>query len=297
MTAIGESGNVYSTTSTGNGSQGIATPRTAIVKYNSSGTIQWQRSLTSGYGADGSHGMAVSQSTGNIYKAWSGASSAGASWPYVTKINSSGTAQWTMRWPIGSAVYHSNSNIAIDASENVYHAIGDGTLMYLTKFDTSGTVQWRRQYSLSGVGFLAPVLTVDASGNSYLINKSSSAIYVVKYNSSGTIQWQRSMTRSGGNLTIESPEQFSFYADAGTVMFSGRDGHSYFFRMPADGSKTGSHVLNGETFTWAAVSGTDSANTTTWTSQTISTGTPSGTDAGGSHSFASATYTIGTKVI
>lgn len=267
--------------------------RNVVVKYNSSGTIQWQRFARYGWTVEGSHGMAVNPSTGEVYKAWSGGSDSSNTWAFITKWDSAGTHQWTKSIPTGNVINQGNNNLGIDSDGNIYIA-GSAGYPTIIKLNSSGVQQWARTLTTTGTTGSKPSLAVDAAGNSYLYCSVANQPVIAKYNSSGTIQWQRGITTSF--MGVVAGSQIS--ADSSSIAFVGTTPRAYFFRMPADGSKTGTHVLNGESFTWAATTYTDSAYAISFANEVNDTrGTASGTDAAGSHSFTSNTYTLGTKVL
>jgi len=267
--------------------------RNVVVKYNSSGTIQWQRFARYGWSVEGSHGMAVNASTGEVYKAWSGGSDASNTWPFITKWDSAGNHVWTKSIPTGNVINQGNNNLAIDGNGDIY-ITGSAGYPTTIKLNSSGVQQWARTITTPPTTGSRPSIAVDPAGNSYIYFAVSNQIVVVKYNASGAIQWQRGMTTSFMGINAQA----QIAADANSVSFVGSSPRAYFFRMPADGTKTGTHVLNGESFTWAATSYTDSAYTISFADQIYDTrGAATGTDAGGSHSFTSNSYTLGTKVL
>lgn len=174
-----------------------------LAKYDSSGSLQWQRSL-GGVPEDHWFGAAV-DSSGNVYV--SGRKFDGTTFDtLLAKYNSSGTLQW-QRYMDGGAQEQSRS-VAVDSSGNVYmfgytSSQGSGSVdMLLAKYDSSGTIQWQRVLGGSGadVGF---GIAVDSSGNSYIVGYSQNTgtatndILLAKYNTSGTLQWQQSLNSSG----------------------------------------------------------------------------------------------------
>lgn len=291
----GASNEIYFSTTDNGNNNNSSLKRTVVAKYNSSGTIQWQRYIDGGQTYQASIGADASTSTGNIVKAYAPSSSTGGSgWPSITKLNSSGTLQWTSAWPVGYIAYQRGDNLKMDASENVYWLGGDlSANLYIYKLNSSGVEQWKRNYNLTGVN--PGAITVDGSGNVYVLGYTSSALYVIKYNSSGTIQWQRSMSISGQSLTTRDA---SIHAIGGTISFAGYTTRAYYFRMPDDGTLTGAYNFNGETITWAAVSGTDiTATTQSFASATHTVAASSATEAANSGSLTSGSLTITNRTI
>jgi uncharacterized delta-60 repeat protein len=197
--AADSSGNVYIT--------GYETTQTAgysdifIVKYNTSGVIQWQRRL-GGANDDRGSGIAVDGS-GNVYiTGYEASQTAGNTDIFIAKYNTSGVIQWQRRLGTSDEL---GSGIAVDGSGNVYITGYEATQttgnydVFVAKYNTSGVVQWQRR--LGGTDFDYGLgIAVDGSGNVYITGYEASSqvtgnnsIFIAKYNTSGVIQWQRSL--------------------------------------------------------------------------------------------------------
>ena len=205
-----------------------------VAKYNTSGTLLWVRSGGGG-GGDSSSDITVDVS-GNVYVTghFEGLasfsnnfliSSKGYDDIFVTKYNSSGTAQWVRS--AGGVSSDQGNDIATDALGNIY-VIGDyedtanfaGTTItsegktdiFIAKYNSGGALQWVR--SAGGISFDGGNgIATDVSGNIYVTGWYSDQasyggrlirsvddgvdIYVAKYNSSGTLLWVR--TAGGGS--------------------------------------------------------------------------------------------------
>lgn len=115
-----------------------------VVKYNSSGTIQWQRRL-GGANNDRGFGIAIDSSS-NVY-ACGFSTDSGSLDIQLAKYNSSGTIQWQRK--LGSASSSSlGLALATDSSDNLYvcgynNASGNNGVQ-LAKYNSSGTIQWQR---------------------------------------------------------------------------------------------------------------------------------------------------------
>ena len=186
----------------------------------------------------------------------------------INKFNSSGTIQWTrMIENSGTAVgVGVRGSACVDASGNTYVSLVNGNpyagtsggVAGVMKYDTNGTLVWQKY--LSGYGYLGePKVAVDSSSNTYIIfNRGaiSEAIVIFKLDSSGNLVWQRLLTSSPSNKIIvrEVMEDGN-----GAIVISGTNdstGYSAFFKLPSDGSKTGTYTVDGFTYTYAAASGT-----------------------------------------
>lgn len=158
-----------------------------VVKYNTSGTIQWQRTWEVP-GRNYSGGIAT-DSSGNVYARFNAneyfSSSSFNIRAVIVKLNSSGTQQWF------KAVYGDdsvrNSRIAVDASGNVYEAVLYVGGLYLLKYNSSGTLQWQRSISNVNTTYSFGV-TVDSSYVYWIgkVNGADNSSLVLKVPQDGT---------------------------------------------------------------------------------------------------------------
>jgi len=177
-----------------------------IAKYNTSGTIQWQKQLA-GVGTKNEYGTSIAvDSASNVYvSAYSNAG--GATYDILTfKLDSFGNMSWQRSLGgTGGTGTDFGIGIALDSASNVYvTGFSDNNSTYdlvLAKYNTTGTLQWQRTLGNNTGGSDAGYgVVVDSANNIYvtgLIN--GIGILVAKYNSSGAIEWQRSLT---GSATI-----------------------------------------------------------------------------------------------
>jgi hypothetical protein len=119
-------------------------------KYNSSGTLQWQRALTESGRYSDFFGGGV-DSAGNVYSV--GRYDQTGSFKFaalLVKYNSSGTLQW-QRALSTSGTNDEWNTLAFDSLDNVYcignaagGAAGGSIEILLAKYNSSGTLQWQR---------------------------------------------------------------------------------------------------------------------------------------------------------
>ena len=235
-----------------------------IAKYNSSGTIQWQRRL-GGSANDVAYGVAT-DSSDNVYVCGSTRSNSSNTDMIIAKYNSSGTIQW-QRLLYSSSGSDIARRITTDSSGNVYisghtNSIGQGNAdLLIAKYNTSGTLQWQRIIGGTGAEY-GYGIAVDSSGGVYFGGSggSSADIFLAKYNSSGVIQWQRYLTYDWDSLydlTID---------DSGSLYFTGG---VVTAKLPTDGSLTGTYG----SYTYAASSLTEVPSTLTSSSSSFTAGT------------------------
>jgi uncharacterized delta-60 repeat protein len=207
-------GNVYATGFTQ--SSGAGSHDVLVVKYNTNGVFQWQRTL-GGTGSDYGYGLAVESSTGDVYLCGPAQSQSAGSFDFLTvKYNTSGTLVWQRR--LGGTGVDFPSAIAVDSSGNCFSvgytgsqgAGGDDVL--IAKYNTSGTLQWQR--TLGGVSSdLGRGVATDGSGSIYIIGSTSSAgagssdLLLAKYDTNGTLLWQRALgsaaAETGNGIAID----------------------------------------------------------------------------------------------
>jgi hypothetical protein len=240
--AVDSSGNIIV------GSEGAFSPnfykQAIVVKYNSSGTVQWQRSME--FGDAGTNAVAVDGS-GNVYitgiyfriNTPTG---------FIAKLNSSGVFQWSRATPSG---YGRFSDIAVTSSGVVYTigythptGISNPTQLELNKFDTNGNNIWSRAITRGGSSFYVSGsgIALDSSENVYVCGTANSNILIAQYDSSGNIQFQRSITYSGGasnggGMAVDGTYMYI----TGYAAVSGRGNDAVVAKLPKDGSATGTY--------------------------------------------------------
>ena len=196
-----------------------------VAKYNSSGTLQWQKFYGRNYYEWGSGGGSwyyysddrfehcASLTDGRFAAAGgtynNGGSGVGSinSNVMLTVWNSNGTVSWTKWISVAGSQNNNSSNvgsttsrgIAVDGNNNVYTLVtgsGGSSGEHLIKFNSSGTVQWKKTWS-SNIGFVGSI-AVTKSGDIFIGARSGSyGSYVpgiMKLNSSGTVQWTKTYT-------------------------------------------------------------------------------------------------------
>lgn len=234
-----------------------------VAKYNTSGILQWQRKL--GTTSIFANSITV-DSSGSAYIC--GISMpAGVPSTFIAKYNTSGTLQW-QRTLSNSAGY----GVTADTNNNIYICAdtNSGNNIQIAKYNTSGILQWQR--ALTGdSNDAARSITADIFGNIYICGTSTvsgiSSIYVAKYTTSGVLQWQRRLLSTSGAIEsgyfISTDNKGNFYVSGTANNIGSGNVDAITCKLPGDGSKTGTYLLNGVSLNYINHSLTDSATTLT----------------------------------
>jgi hypothetical protein len=261
-----------------------------IVKFNSSGTVQWQRQLKGSDPTSDTESQSVAlDSSDNAYVV--GAIEGGEA--LIAKYNSSGTLQWQKELE-GASLFES---VTVDSSDNIYVVGRDE----LAKFDDTGSLIWQRALSTTDNVFS---VATDSLGNVYMgggtetDSAGSSDFLVAKYDSSGNIVWQRILGAAGfeaiHGITINSNDDLVI--SGRTFSFTG--GRNFLTAvLPNDGSLTGTYTLGGESVVYAESTLTPSTTTHSLVTSSLTASTPSLGDAATSLTNSAATLPFETLSI
>lgn len=203
-----------------------------LLKYNSSGALQWQRKITNGTAANITPSAPALDSSGNIYFAATNAATKLTG--LVVKYSSGGTQQWQREFSHASNGCY-GQGICIDASDNIF-VVGRTTAneALIRKYSTAGTVSTEKTVTLSASTTMQIVdITLDATGNIYvggLANSSGLKYFVAKLNSSYAQQWANYFTGAGapathyrlaingGNLAAVGDRSLMLFDSSGSVV-------------------------------------------------------------------------------
>jgi hypothetical protein len=269
------------------GSQGQGSNDCLLVKFNSSGTVQWQKIL--GDGGSQTFTKLVIDSSGNIIVSGDQTSTQTL---ILAKYNSSGTLQWYKTFDgLTDADYNVMSGIDVDSSGNIYCSLnsrlGTGSpkpyRQVLIKCNSSGTVQWARLMQGSetiysggvAIDYLGDIVLTSTAVVSGIAN-----VLITKYNSSGTLLYQKTIGNgnSFGSSGTAADSLGNIFC-CGTIDggYAGGGG-GVIMRLPSDGSGTmpSPFVYQNSTFTSSAISiSVNSSYTYTAASASLTNLTPS----------------------
>ena len=243
--AIDSSGNIYICGRTYSGSE----YRALVIKLNSSGVIQWQRTLH--IAGDSSTLFDVTLDSSNNVIAVGSTQSELDGNPVgvlIAKWNSSGTLQWRRYLSGGGSDY--GRGVAVDSNDNIYVGgnVGGATAgagnedAFLAKYNSSGAIQWQRVLG-GAVSEYFYSIAVDSNDDIICRGQTSSVVsgktllLIAKYNSSGALQFQKTLQSSSGAtihnlytygtaLAVDSSDNFYVAASlsGGTYIGTSNDG-------------------------------------------------------------------------
>lgn len=184
-----------------------------LLKYNSAGTLQWDRTYNGGGNVgvgDLINDMTVDAS-GNIYMTGMAKGMTGSNGPDMVtlKYNSAGTLQWAQKYNNANNNSDAGNCLAVDASGNVYAGgfsnpnNNSNSDLALVKYNSSGVQQWVRTVNGTGNGNdIIKDLELDAAGNIFITGQSAgpgtgSNYITMRYNPSGTQVWQQTYLGPG----------------------------------------------------------------------------------------------------
>ncbi len=219
--AVDPSGNSYMTGYTrsfgrGNDCSGHACNDLILLKFDSSGSLVWQRTWGSNSSEQG-YGVAV-DSSGNIF-AVGNAYGKGA----VLKFDGSGSISWqrTLNATTGAVATDSAGNAYVAGTSDYISDKGNDAL--LVKFNSAGTLQWAKTWGGTS-DERARSVALDSQGNIYLTGSTGSFgapsynVFILKFDSSGGLLWQRTWGGGGGD------EGYGITADSlGNIDVTGAD--------------------------------------------------------------------------
>ncbi|TFF89685.1 MAG: hypothetical protein EU548_06855, partial [Promethearchaeota archaeon] len=212
--AIDDSDNIYLT--------GLVTPQDqfpdsimCIIKYNSSGIEQWNR--TWGYSNSQIGKLVAVDSLNNVYVAGRIAGELARTDIFLIRYDMDGRLEWNVTWgdPIQNS-WEDIFDIKIDSADNViisgicdtYYGSGYGAL-FLLKFNESGNLKWEVFTSYGGNSLAS--IKIDSYDNIYIIGnfpKNGHDIYLAKISEEGfeiaSISWGGDLYDGCSSLILDS---------------------------------------------------------------------------------------------
>ena len=303
--AVDASGNVYvagySTSSGGSGNADAL-----IAKYNSAGTLQWQRSI-GGSGNEYASQMALSPDGSLLVLSGNTSTSTAGSVDALITVISTATPSVAWQRSIGTSGYDYGYGVALDSSNSIYWLTSINGTLSLLKISSGAGIQWQKSLPSSyGSGWLS--IGLDGTLRAFAPIYAGADIY--QFAADGTLLLARSVsldTSNGANsfslngLAVSSTAMvFSIYSSMDFSPYGYMDLCGAIVKVPADGSRTGTWSVPGASTQGVTYSAsTPSIGTTFWslTTRNFSLLSRSLTNATPTYSFAVGSYTNTTNGI
>lgn len=169
------------------------------VKYNSAGTIQWQRKVSPGV-TSGAWGCDI-DSSGNLYVVGEGTVTGGT--VVLIKYDTNGNILWKRK--LGNAGADNGYGVHVAGDGSVYicgatDTASFSTDMFVAKYTSAGSFQWFKTYQAGSTSDAAYSLTSDSTGVYFIgrnfITGERGNSYIAKIDTSGNLVWQRMLVTS-----------------------------------------------------------------------------------------------------
>lgn len=207
--AIDNAGDVY-VTGYSNSPSSLSGDNILIVKYNSAGTLQWQRLIG---GNNNDEGYSIDFDSNNDLYLGGYTNSFGGSVENFLLMKLSridGSTIWA-RTLSGSSSEYAYS-VAVDSANGIYITgyssstgnPGTGNNIVIAKYTTSGDLSWQKVLGSTG-NDIGRSVAVDSGNNAYVLGYTDGAVsgvtsfILAKYNSASTLQWQRTLSGAPGS--------------------------------------------------------------------------------------------------
>ncbi len=232
-----------------------------IVKLNSSGSIQWTRTVG---GSGNDYALSIIQTTDGGYAVAGHTNSFGTDYAdfYIVKLDAGGSLQWNRTidradYDYGISVVQTTDGgfamTGVSATGGVFS--GD---IYVVKLDASGTYLWSKTYggSADEVGF-SIIQTTDGglvvAGYTDSFGLGGNNFYIIKLDTSGTLQWSRTVGGSGPNGSASSIIQTTdggFVLAGETMAFGAGSNDMHIVKLDANGTLQWTRTVGGSSQDW-----------------------------------------------
>jgi len=176
--AVDSAGNVYSNTYFGDSSGQYGW---GLRKYNSSGTLQWERRLYQpNQFTIGQYGCAVDSSDNVYFTGYYTVNQAENLYQTgIAKYNSAGTIQWQRALQVGT--YSLGYEISIDSNNDIYHVFNGGASgssvpldLFIAKLPSDGSRTGT--YTVGGMSVVYSTISMTDAATSYTQNNTSGSL-------------------------------------------------------------------------------------------------------------------------
>jgi len=228
-----------------------------ILKLNSKGEVQWQKT----FGGEGSDWVnSIQQTTDGGYIVAGGTSSFGTGETdvYILKLNSKGEVQWQKTFGgesfdgVNSIQQTTDGGYIVAGGTNSF---GTGeTDVYILKLNSKGEVQWQKTFGGEGSDWVNSIQQTTEGG--YIVagwtesfETGGHDVYILKLNSEGQLEWQKTFGGEGSDDEAKSIQQTmdGGYIVAGSTYSFGSGGYDvYILKLNSKGEVEWQKTFGGE---------------------------------------------------
>lgn len=249
-----------------------------VMKFNSSGTLQWQRQTSGDAGTY--HNAVCASPSGDVFVGGNCRDTGGYTNAILMQFNTSGAAQWLTTQGFPKSNHPSGGYTSMQYSDEgsgyVYICgyekanTSDADALTFKKIQANSVPVFTRKLSIAPAQLYAGRIALDSNNNAYIsCHERTYPLYpvsfrtgYVKYSSDGVFDFARQLTGYTGNaygrgVHLNSKDTLHFATGADTT--DGTDVNGLTLKVPSDGSLTGSI---GSGVTYSALSASDSASST-----------------------------------
>lgn len=175
----------------------------SLVKYDSSGTLLWQKLWDTGQN-EGAYDM-VLDNMGNIYVSGQ-IEYPNSSCAILVKFDSAGSLLWNRTFNSGWRA----AKITIDSSNNLYLGIQAENALHLVKYTSSGDLIWYKTWNHGALYTQIYDLELDSEGNIYVTLSIGYQFFglnrFLKFDPSGNLLWVRDSAPYYADLFIDASD-------------------------------------------------------------------------------------------
>jgi len=216
-----------------------------ILKLDSKGEVQWQRTFG---GGDSDVANSVQQTTdgGYIVAGWTKSFGSGGEDAYILKLDSNGDAEWQKTF---DGKYDDEANSIQQTADGGYivagwtYSLGSGRLdVNILKLNAKGEVEWQKTFDCEDEDVAKSIQqTADGgyivAGWTYSLGSGERDLYILKLDAKGQLEWQKTFGGAKGNDVANSIQQTT---DGGYIVagwtFSPDSGNDvYILKLDAKG--------------------------------------------------------------
>ncbi len=170
-----------------------------ILKLNSGGDIEWQKTYGRGY-SDGAYSIQQTNDGGYIVAGVTKSFGAGSSDIWILKLNSEGDIEWQKTYggsggEIARSIQQTNDGGFIVAGNTTSFGAGQSDICIL-KLSSNGDIEWQKSYGGSESESAYSIQQTNdggyvVAGETRSFGAENEDIWILKLASDGTIEWQK----------------------------------------------------------------------------------------------------------